>query len=213
MTRGKLHLFLICWGVCLVISFFLDAPISRWLYAHDFHSQAAGIMRSTPWARVMKSLGDFRYVTLLLVLLVIVRQLKWKEALLALACAGTSILSEPGKFLLARSRPVVDNVLQSAFDFAPFQVRDGGGSMPSGHALLSFATAVCLTRYHPKWGIAAFFVATVVSAERVLEASHFLSDVVLSAGMAILMSNWLLNWYDQRIAAAKPRAKKEEIPA
>ena len=59
-------------------------------------------------------------------------------------------------------------------------------SFPSGHTSGTFASATVLNRhYGSKVGIPAFGVASYVAASRVVDNSHFLSDVVFGAAVGM----------------------------
>jgi membrane-associated phospholipid phosphatase len=59
-------------------------------------------------------------------------------------------------------------------------------SFPSGHAAQSFATATVVARHFgAKWGVPAFGAAGFISASRLNQQRHFLSDVVFGAGLGI----------------------------
>jgi membrane-associated phospholipid phosphatase len=66
-------------------------------------------------------------------------------------------------------------------DYLPFP-----SSFPSGHAASAFATATSLAyAYGYKAGIPAMLVATSISAARVSENAHWLSDVFAGAALGI----------------------------
>ena len=66
-------------------------------------------------------------------------------------------------------------------DFLPFP-----SSFPSGHAASAFATATSLAyAYGYKAGIPAILVATAISAARVSENAHWLSDVFAGAALGV----------------------------
>ncbi|CAN5623914.1 hypothetical protein BH10BDE1_BH10BDE1_09540 [soil metagenome] len=66
-------------------------------------------------------------------------------------------------------------------DFLPFP-----SSFPSGHAASAFATATSLAyAYGYKAGIPAIMVATAISAARVSENAHWLSDVFAGAALGV----------------------------
>jgi membrane-associated phospholipid phosphatase len=90
--------------------------------------------------------------------------------------------------------------LRSLFDAPP------GLSFPSGHTTLAFATAAVLALCYPKvrWGFYALASATAIG--RVLENTHYLSDVTAAAGLGILSRNLVL-WIAHRVMppVAQPR--------
>ena len=66
-------------------------------------------------------------------------------------------------------------------DYLPF-----ASSFPSGHASSAFATATALAYSYGYWaGVPAYLVATGISAARVSENAHWLSDVFAGAALGI----------------------------
>jgi len=66
-------------------------------------------------------------------------------------------------------------------------------SMPSGHTAYSFASAGVLYHSlkedHPFWAYSGYAMATFVGASRVLRDKHWISDVLVGAGIGILSSH------------------------
>lgn len=91
------------------------------------------------------------------------------------AIALTSASHVTIAFLVARERP------GGRGDYLPFK-----SSFPSGHGSHVFASATSLAyAYGSKVGVPAFAIATLVSAGRVSENAHWLSDVVAGAALGI----------------------------
>lgn len=86
--------------------------------------------------------------------------------------AASHVLSA---FIVGRSRP------GGRGDYLPFK-----SSFPSGHSSSAFATAGSLA-YSYGWivGVPAFAVASAISAARVSENAHWLSDVVAGAALGV----------------------------
>ena len=87
------------------------------------------------------------------------------------AQAITEMLVEPIKFAANRERPDGSNHL----------------SFPSGHAAITFAAAAVIER-HLGWkrSLAAYAVAAYVSASRLHDDRHYLSDVVFGAAVGTI---------------------------
>ena len=64
-------------------------------------------------------------------------------------------------------------------------------SFPSGHAAVTFATALVLQRHLGWWSVPTFLVASYTAASRLHENVHFLSDVVLGGILAWLVVDLL----------------------
>lgn len=204
------------WLAALGAAFALDGAVSRWLYEHSFHLPEAGVLRDTLTAKLLKLPGYFPTILLITVLLAVFAKLTWRRALILILCSASSISAEVIKFIFGRARPLTqENLLGRTFDFAPFSTPETGMSFPSGHAMLAFATAACLARYYPRWALVCYAVAALVAAERVLELSHHLSDVVASCGLAIVVSKWCVVMLEQRLLVGHslPALQEEEIAA
>lgn len=204
------------WLITLAAAFALDGAVTRWLYARSFHLPEAGVLRDTMAARMLKLPGDIRTILVITLLLVIFARLSWRRAGVLILCSASSVSAEAIKFVFGRARPLTENnLLARTFDFVPFSTPPGGMSFPSGHTMLAFATAVCFARYYPRWAAAAYGLAALVAAERVLELSHHLSDVVASCGLAILISQWCAVRLERLLlpGAPLPVLQEEEINA
>lgn len=60
-------------------------------------------------------------------------------------------------------------------------------SFPSGHASLTFATAIALQRHVGwEWSMPLFFIASYTAASRLHENVHYLSDVVAGATVGVI---------------------------
>jgi len=82
------------------------------------------------------------------------------------------------KYAIGRSRPFGN---QGAFDFNPLRVPPPAYSLsfPSGHATTAFALSSVMAERYPSWWVRviSYGFALVVSAGRVNNNAHFLSDV------------------------------------
>jgi membrane-associated phospholipid phosphatase len=86
------------------------------------------------------------------------------------AQALSQMFVQGAKFAVARKRPDASNSL----------------SFPSGHSASSFATATVLQQHFGwKVGIPAYAFAGFVGASRLASSKHYLSDVVVGAGIGI----------------------------
>jgi membrane-associated phospholipid phosphatase len=212
MTR-RWRLLLVLWLAAIAISLCLDGVVTRFLFERHFHVESAGIMRGTLWAHILKMFGDYRTTCVVVLLLVVAARLPWRKAALVLVCSAVSVTAEIAKLIVGRARPVTEDLLLvPTFEFNMFSKPAGGASFPSGHAVLAFATATCLARYYPRWAALAYSAAALVAVERVLELAHHLSDVVASAGIAVLVTGWCIRLLEPYfIGHPQPNLREEEI--
>lgn len=128
-----------------------------------------------------------------------------------LALLGTGVF----KVALGRAQPVsVGDSL--SHDFSPGRgLRDAARqSFPSGHAAVAFAVATSVTedvrrrwpRAAPLTGALLYGSATIVSASRLSENHHWLSDIVFGAGMGALTGNAV-----SRYTASHPHNKVDAV--
>jgi membrane-associated phospholipid phosphatase len=195
----------------------IDRPIAQAVHNSTIHH-----WMHTPLATAVKSLGVFYWSTIPAALAVaLFHRFKLKAALFVLLTGLICLLGNLLKWLVGRIRPFrfvahPDQALPFSLD--PFH--DGWEGLmtqkdlafPSGHTMVAFATATALAILWPRWRWLFYFLAALVAAERVLENSHWLSDTVGAAGLAIcgvnLMWKIMLPW-----VSATPVAKNEPLPA
>lgn len=187
------------WILLLAAAFAVDQPVKIWLYQHHWHDESARIFKGSLLALRVKMLGDIRTIAVILATAVgfawikpSIRQVRsfsfdLRRAIVVLACAATSVLSDVIKWIAGRQRPIAaDGSLTPPFDFVPFHLRPAGFAFVSGHTMLAFATATCLAWYYPRLRYLWFALAMLVACERILEVAHHVSDVVAAAGLGIL---------------------------
>ncbi len=100
------------------------------------------------------------------------------------------IVAEVMKLLLRRERPAVLDGLYSWRAFGgPESWSNAGLALPSSHAMVAFAGAAMLARLYPRARWVGYTLAAGCAVTRVLARAHFVSDVVLAAGLG-----WLVAW-------------------
>lgn len=105
----------------------------------------------------------------------------------ALAGAAAELL----KLVFRRERPGLHDGL---YGFRPFSERlfhGGGLALPSSHAAVAFGGAAMLAYLFPRTRWVGYSLAAGCGLTRVLAGAHFLSDVVMAAGIGWLTA-WLL---------------------
>ncbi len=175
--------------------------------AHYFHDNihqrwAARIHRTTDWAKgalwiqislvvmagswlLQRFAGPNPYLALAL-----------RTAFIFLVClAVASLILHPIKIMLGRRRPR-DELEHGFFGWRPFGFNLKFDSFPSGHALTIFCVAVILSGTLPQLTLLWFAIAIYLAMTRAFLNSHYLSDVLVGAGLAILVTRTiLLTWF------------------
>ena len=101
-------------------------------------------------------------------------------------------IAELLKIVLRRERPAINDGL---YGFRPWDERTWNGAglaFPSSHAAVAFGGAAMLARLFPRARWVGYTLAAGCAATRVFARAHFVSDVVLAAGIGWLTA-WLLS--------------------
>lgn len=175
---------LIFWIVLLAAAFCIDRAVAQHVAAHPpFH-------KGGTFATIVKWPGNFWFTLLIAVLALLLHRKGLRLALqLILAAAFGGLIYTVVKWIAGRPRPVP---VITPFAFHPFihgmrgLWNANGLGFPSGHACLSFATALSLAIYLPRWSWLFFCLAMIVGAERIGENAHYVSDVIAGAGFGII---------------------------
>ena len=61
-------------------------------------------------------------------------------------------------------------------------------SFPSGHSINAFAFAVSFSLYYPMWAVGLLFCAFSIALSRIILGMHFLSDIVVGAGLGTILA-------------------------
>ena len=118
------------------------------------------------------------------------RALASRRAWLLIGSAALGgLAAEILKLLIRRERPAVHDGLYGFRDFGERTWSTAGLALPSSHTLVAFAGAAMLARLYPRARWVGYTLAAGCAATRVLARAHFVSDVVLAAGLG-----WLVAW-------------------
>jgi undecaprenyl-diphosphatase len=209
-TPRRLGTFLVVtWLLALAVAFSIDRAVAEWVKAAvplDKREQLTKLV-----VDIIKLPGWGGFTLAVAVLLGLFHRRRWYGAAgLALSAVSVGVANALIKWTAGRHRPVKGI---APFVFKPFPggltglFKEEALCFPSGHALLSFATAASLSVLLPRWRWAFFAIAAAVGAERVLENAHYVSDVVAGAGMGTL-----LGWLITRTVLAMQKANRDGAP-
>jgi membrane-associated phospholipid phosphatase len=120
----------------------------------------------------------------------IAQMINYSLAFVASLTLGSAVLHAI-KLVLGRRRPR-DDMEMGLYGFKPLAFNLEYNSFPSGHALTICCVAVIFTCVWPIWWPAWFAIAAVLAVTRALLTAHFLSDVLIGAGIGLLASREVL---------------------
>lgn len=91
------------------------------------------------------------------------------------------------KVLIGRARPDI-YIKKGIYGFHGFEWNHHFHSFPSGHTLMIFTLATSLSLAFPRWKTPLFSLATLLALSRVLLTKHYLSDVMGTAAIGIILA-------------------------
>lgn len=116
---------------------------------------------------------------------------------LLLAISVSGLINLLIKWAAGRHRPI--NLFEKKmFGFDFFAVGYEMNSFPSGHALTAFALATAVSFLFPRWRIPAFAAASIIAFSRVMLTSHYLSDVLAGAVVAVLCTLAIKHFFERK---------------
>jgi membrane-associated phospholipid phosphatase len=189
---------LVWFGVSLLAAGFLAFAVDR-RAAHFFHDElhqrwASLVHRTTDWAKgshwlLIASTGYLGSWILQhfwgpIPPLLLLRR---TSAAFLLSLAIASIILHSVKVVLGRRRPR-DELELGLYGWRPFHFDLQYDSFPSGHSLTIFCVAVILGGALPDLALLWFVIAVYLAMTRALLNSHYLSDICVGAGLAVLVS-------------------------
>ena len=102
------------------------------------------------------------------------------------------------KFIIGRARPIFYEAIGMT-GFFPFARDSAFHSMPSGHALASFAGLVMIGMLAPRAKWFTWTLAIVIAVSRVCGGFHWPSDVVFGAFWGMICADVVRAWMSRRI--------------
>jgi undecaprenyl-diphosphatase len=116
---------------------------------------------------------------------------------LFLAVAVPVLVGEVLKWAIGRGRPFVGGKAD-AFHFVPFTGGGAYASLPSGHAITSFALAFAITAVWPRARSAMIVYVLVIAVTRLVLLAHHPSDVVAGGLVGVVGAMFVRYWFAAR---------------
>ena len=107
------------------------------------------------------------------------------------------LAGEVVKWIVGRGRPFVGGEA-NAFNFAHFAGTEAYASLPSGHAVTSFALAFAVSAIWPRARAAMIVYAILIAISRLVLLAHHPSDVVAGALIGVIGAMLVRYWFAAR---------------
>jgi membrane-associated phospholipid phosphatase len=219
------------WAAALVLAALsalatqVDLPLARWI-------KAATAAREIPgdFLRLVQLSEAFAYggtVALIILAALLLDPRGWRVVpRLAICVYGAGILADIGKLLVGRLRPRhanLDGPLAETFvgwlpswnldRLAELGLSPGNNlrSFPSGHTTTAFGLALGLSLLYPRGRWLFLAIAMLAGYQRIDSESHFLSDVLAGAALALFTAalttgnNTLARWLARLERPCEPK--------
>lgn len=197
--------FLIVFGI---IGIHFDSKPSEWIHQNTVLIDS--------YLQVATKLGEGYFLVSICcvfgIFLYSIRSSFHRAAWLALSSFLISgLISQILKIAFGRPRPFLawdPRYTGVAFEhFNPFKIDSNFSSFPSGHATALFATVwIVYSLKLPKWfRVTCMITAIAGSLTRVALGKHFLADILVGAGIGILVSQIVLSLYKMLASQADDR--------
>jgi membrane-associated phospholipid phosphatase len=113
-----------------------------------------------------------------------------------ISISASGLINMLVKWLAGRHRPSM--LEKGFFGFNYFSVGYELTSFPSGHTVMAFSLAAAVSILFPRLSILAFIAAVSIGISRILITSHYLSDVIVGAGIGILSTMIVKYFFDRK---------------
>ncbi len=146
-----------------------DRRLESWIAGHR-------VSALDPVFRWLTYIGTDGIVWLALAAIVALVTRRW-QALLWVAVADliAQLTTDLVKLIVHRTRPRVPTLVAEPHSH----------SFPSGHAASSFACAVVLAAYVPRWRVAFYLLAALIAFSRAYVGVHYPLDVLAGAALGV----------------------------
>jgi len=166
----------------------LDAPFAQW---------CAQVKWPAVFEKLLLLSEVFGHAIGILVIGLLVFQLdplrRWAVPRLLFTAIGAGVAADVVKLFIARARPRNTELEKCAWDMVAGFIAPGSAgishqSFPSGHAAAAVALAFALTALYPRGRSIFFALAVLASVQRLVEASHYLTDLFAGAAIGALVA-------------------------
>ncbi|MEM9559571.1 MAG: phosphatase PAP2 family protein [Planctomycetota bacterium] len=192
MTRRRWTISIALFGVAFALASWLDRPLFWALFDPD--------VTGDDWYWMLRILGDLRVWAVVSGALLLAGLAGRRPASVMLGAIIGGAITELGKLLVGRERPINNGIPQITQDPAdPLYIWKGplgafsdssNLGIPSSHTGVALGGAAALALLFPRVGWLAIPLALGCGVSRMLTGAHYASDVVLGAGLGLL-SGWL----------------------
>jgi membrane-associated phospholipid phosphatase len=176
----------------------IDRPLAHFIYDHVSARAHKALDSITHYAKAGHWLAA---AILALIVAAVMRRygmlaeeatmlINYSLAFIASLTMGSAILHVI-KLVLGRRRPR-DDMEMGLYGFTPLAFNLDYNSFPSGHALTICCVAVIFTCVWPMWWPVWFAIAAILAVTRALLTAHFLSDVLIGAGIGLIAAREVL---------------------
>ena len=120
---------------------------------------------------------------------------------LAAGILARGVVKEAIVLIYDRARPS-----EVWLELEPLLEHSLGASLPSGHSIFFFTLATVIFYYHRRLGSGLYLGAGLIGLARVAAGVHWLSDVLLGAGLGVLIGVGafkLLEWLWKRLKTSR----------
>ena len=171
-------------SLSLLSYIFFDRPLLFLIEKHPFPALKFASFLIYPPLHLLLWLGLF--------LLVHLKQNQWQRPFFAIIVSQFICLTfaRISKFLVGRARPEVF-LQKGLYGFYGLQWDNHYHSFPSGHTLTAFALSCSLASIFPRFRLLFYLLATFLSLSRPLLLKHYLSDVIATAPIGIIISHFV----------------------
>jgi membrane-associated phospholipid phosphatase len=181
-----------------LLALWIDRPLAHFIYDHVSGRMHKALDAITHYAKA----GHWLAAALLALVVAavmrhfgilenqVVQMISYSIAFIVSLVLGSAILHVI-KLVLGRRRPR-DDMEMGLYGFMPLAFNPDYNSFPSGHALTICCVAVIFTCVWPALWALWFAVAALLAVTRALLTAHFLSDVLIGAGIGLIAAREVL---------------------